>query len=99
MSAAAAAPNVYGQVSGLNTAADWETWTSADLVESIGHSIEAFGPDRLLFGSDRPVANLAGDYDKVWTETGRALDALGVSAEDRAAILGGIATALYSIDA
>ena len=75
LSAAAAAPNVYAKVSGLNTAADLERWTGDDLVESIGHAIEVFGPDRLLFGSDWPVATLAGDYHKVWTETLRALDA------------------------
>jgi len=43
------------------------------------------------------VAILAGDYAKVWVETNKALDDLGVSAIDRAAILGGNAAALYSI--
>jgi L-fuconolactonase len=96
--AAAQRPNVHAKVSGLNTSADWETWTGSDLEESIGFALEVFGPERLLFGSDWPVAILAGDYAKVWTETGRALDSLGVSGKDRAAVLGNNAAAMYSIE-
>ena len=99
MAAAAAFPNVHAKVSGLNTAADWATWTGHDLVESIGHAIEVFGAGRLLFGSDWPVAILAGDYAKVWAETNHALDDLGVSGADRAAIIGDNAAGLYRIGA
>jgi L-fuconolactonase len=95
--AAAEHPNVSAKVSGLNTAADWEAWTGADLVESIGFALEVFGAERLMFGSDWPVAILAGDYAKVWRETNAALDELGVTEADRAAILGGTATAFYSL--
>jgi L-fuconolactonase len=98
MRAAADAPNVHGKVSGLNTAADFETWTGDDLVESIGFAIEVFGTDRLMFGSDWPVAILAGDYAKVWAETGKALDSLGMSDNDRAKILGDNGAALYRVD-
>ncbi len=98
MTAAAEHPNVYAKISGLNTAADPETWTGADLVESIGHSLEVFGAERLLFGSDWPVAILAGDYAKVWDETNLALDELGVGDAERDAILGGTAAAFYRIE-
>lgn len=97
MSTAAAAPNVAAKVSGLNTAADWESWHAEDLVEAIGHAIDVFGVDRLMFGSDWPVAILAGDYAKVWTETVRALDLLRLTSAERAAILGGTATRIYGI--
>ena len=97
MSAAAEHPNVYAKVSGLNTAAEWETWTAADLVEPIGHALEVFGAERLMFGSDWPVAILAGDYAKVWRETSRALDQLGVGDAGRNAILGGTAAAVYRV--
>ncbi len=97
MRAASEFPNVHAKVSGLNTAADWETWTAADLVEPIGFALEVFGAERLLFGSDWPVAILAGDYAKVWAETNAALDQLGIVGPDRAAILGGNAASLYSI--
>ena len=88
MEAAAAGPNVYAKVSGLNTAANWETWSAADLEEAVGFALEVFGPERLMFGSDWPVAILAGDYAKVWAETGKVLDNLGISATDRARSLG-----------
>ncbi len=97
LSAAAAYPNVAAKISGLNTAADWATWSAADLVEAIGHAIDAFGVERLMFGSDWPVAILAGDYQRVWTETGHALTSLGLSEPERAAILGGTAARIYSI--
>ena len=100
MRAAAAHPNVHAKVSGLNTAvapAEWETWDAGHLLEPVGFALEAFGPNRLLFGSDWPVAVLAGDYAKVWNKTNAVLDNLGVSGTDRAAILGDNAAALYSI--
>lgn len=96
--AAAAFPNVWAKVSGLNTAADWDSWSAQDLVPAIGTAIEAFGPGRLMFGSDWPVAILAGDYAKVWSETNRALDLLGVAGADRAAILGANAARLYRLE-
>lgn len=97
--AAAEYPNVHAKVSGLNTAADWGTWTAADLEEPVGFAVEVFGAGRLMFGSDWPVAILAGDYAKVWRETTAVLDSLGVSDADRAAIIGKNAAALYSIGA
>ena len=84
---AAEHPNVSAKISGLNTAADWQSWTGADLVESIGFALEVFGPQRLMFGSDWPVAVLAGDYAKVWAETNKALDELGVR-PDQAVMIG-----------
>ncbi len=98
MRAAAEHPNVHAKISGLNTAAEWQTWTASDLVESIGFALEVFGAERLMFGSDWPVAILAGDYAKVWRETNAALDELGVEGSDRAAVLGRTATRFYSIE-
>jgi L-fuconolactonase len=98
MRAAAQHPNVMAKVSGLNTAADMERWTGADLVEPIGFALEVFGAQRLMFGSDWPVAILAGDYAKVWRETNVALDALGVSGDARAAILGDNAARVYQVE-
>ncbi|CAN5826427.1 amidohydrolase family protein [soil metagenome] len=98
LQAAAAFPDVHAKISGLNTAADWQTWRAEDLVPVISPAIEAFGVGRLLFGSDWPVAILAGDYDKVWSETNRALDLLGLAASEKSAILGHNAAALYRIE-
>ena len=98
LAAAAAFPNVLAKVSGLNTAtADPERWTGADLVEAIGFAIETFGIERLMVGSDWPVAILAGDYAKVWTETRRVFERLGLSPTERAATEGGNAARVYGI--
>jgi L-fuconolactonase len=97
--AAAEHPNVHAKISGLNTAADWERWSAADLEEPVGIAVEVFGPERLLFGSDWPVAMLAGDYARVWHETNAVLDRLALSDADRLAILGGNAASLYAIGA
>ncbi len=66
-------PNVCGKVSGLNTAADPESWSADDLRPYLDFALEHFGAERLMFGSDWPVAILAGDYLRVKVETERAV--------------------------
>lgn len=61
-------PNVSCKISGLVNEADWQTWMPEDLQPYIQHVIDAFGPDRIMFGSDAPVAYLASTYDR-WVET------------------------------
>jgi L-fuconolactonase len=95
LAAAAKHPNVCAKVSGLNTAADPERWTAADLEPYIDHALACFGAERLMFGGDWPVAILAGDYQKVWDETNRAI--AGLSHDERAAILGGTAVSFYGL--
>ncbi|GAA4490362.1 amidohydrolase family protein [Actinoallomurus oryzae] len=92
---AAECPGVYAKVSGLNTAADPETWTAEDLRPYVDHALGIFGPERLMFGGDWPVATLAGDYAKVWRETGVLLRDLPDT--ERAAVLGGTAARFYGI--
>lgn len=87
--------NVYAKISGLNTAADWETWTSESLKPYIDFAIEAFGVDRLMVGSDWPVCTLAGSYQSVWLETRNALE--GRSKQEVEALLGGTAAHLYRL--
>lgn len=95
MQAAAQYPNVYAKVSGLNTAADWNNWSAADLKPYIDFTFEVFGADRMMFGSDWPVAILAGDYNKVWIETKKALE--GRSQAEIDAVLGGTAAKVYRL--
>ena len=95
LAAAAQYPNVYAKISGLNTAADWASWSAADLKPYIDFAIEKFGAGRLMFGSDWPVAILAGDYAKVWAETNKAL--AGRPQAEIKAVLGGAAAAAYRI--
>ena len=68
----AQAENVAAKVSGLITEADWTQWTVADLAPYVRIALAAFGPQRLMFGSDWPVCLLAGDYDR-WLNTAREL--------------------------
>jgi L-fuconolactonase len=58
-------PNVYCKLSGLVTEADWHQWTPADFKPYLDTVFEAFGVDRLMFGSDWPVCLLAADYRQV----------------------------------
>lgn len=92
---AAAHPNVYAKLSGLNTAADPQTWTAKDLQPYVDRAFELFGPQRLMYGGDWPVAILAGDYAKVWHETNLALAHLDQTDRDR--VLGVTATEFYRL--
>ena len=44
------------------TEADWQHWQPADFQPYLDVVFEAFGPNRVLFGSDWPVCNVAGGY-------------------------------------
>lgn len=55
-------PNVSCKVSGLITEAKWKEWSPADFYPYLDVIFEAFGTDRLLFGSDWPVMLLSGIY-------------------------------------
>lgn len=61
-------PNVCCKLSGLVTEADWQTWKPADLQPYVDHALAAFGPERLMFGSDWPVSKLATGYAR-WLQT------------------------------
>src|SRR6266581_2613698 len=65
-------PNVACKISGMVTEADHAGWRPADLEPFINVVLEAFGEERVLFGSDWPVALLASPYRR-WYETLEAL--------------------------
>ena len=87
--------NVTCKLSGLVTEADWTQWTVDGLRRYVDLVLEAFGPHRLMFGSDWPVCLLATTYDR-WVSTVDDLIA-GLSAGERAAVEGGTARRLYDI--
>jgi L-fuconolactonase len=88
-------PNVWCKVSGLVTEADWVGWQPSDLAPYVGVALEAFGPSRLIFGSDWPVCLLAAPYGRV-VSVARALTE-GLSAPERDAVFGGAATSAYAL--
>jgi L-fuconolactonase len=57
--------NVYCKLSGMVTEADWKSWTPDQFTPYIETVVEAFGIERVLFGSDWPVCLVAGSYTKV----------------------------------
>jgi L-fuconolactonase len=58
--------NVYCKVSGMVTEADWQSWTQKGLREYFDVVVRAFGPERILAGSDWPVCLVACGYKRWW---------------------------------
>lgn len=94
--AASKLPNVYCKLSGMVTEADWEKWTPADLKPYVETALEAFGPDRCMYGSDWPVCELAASYQQVFHALKETLGPL--SETENAAIFGGTAARFYQLD-
>ena len=57
--------NVYCKISGMVTEADWKNWKQDDFIPYIDVVIEAFGPNRIMYGSDWPVCLLAASYEEM----------------------------------
>jgi L-fuconolactonase len=89
-------PNVTCKVSGMVTEADWQLWRPADLWPYMDIVFEAFGPERIIFGSDWPVCTVAGAYDEVAEVVESYVDYL--SEDERAAIWGGTAAEFYGLE-
>ncbi len=89
--------NVTCKLSGMVTEADFHTWSPAQLQPYFDTVLEAFGPERLMFGSDWPVLTVACGYAR-WVETVDAWLA-PLSHKERAAIQGETAARIYSLSA
>ena len=88
--------NVTCKLSGMATEANWAEWTSDQLRPYMEVALDAFGPDRLMFGSDWPVARLAVDY-MPWVSLCREFIS-SLSTDEREAIEGGNAIRVYRLD-
>ena len=88
-------PNVFIKLSGMVTEADWHHWEKKDFVPYIETVLNAFGPTRIMFGSDWPVCLLAASYERV-ISMARDFTAT-LSVEEQAAIMGGTAAQFYSL--
>ncbi len=84
------------KVAGLAEAAG-PGWTVERLKPFFGQLLEAFGPERLLFGSNWPVIDLVGDYRAWWDTLHRLMEAFGLDGQARRAVLGGTAARVYRI--
>ncbi len=88
-------PNCCCKVSGLVTEADWTNWKAADFKPYLDVIAEAFGMNRLMYGSDWPVCLLAGSYERV---LGLAVDfAKQFNQADQGRFFGGNAAKFYCV--
>ncbi|MFW6387819.1 MAG: amidohydrolase family protein [bacterium] len=88
-------PHVYCKLSGMVTEANWSTWTPETLHPYLEVCLEAFGPSRLMIGSDWPVCTMAGSYESVMTAVMRYVRTLSPDAQ--ADILGNTCARFYSL--
>lgn len=58
-------PNVWCKLSGMVTEADLKSWTQEDFIPYMSVILDAFGPDKVMLGSDWPVCTLGGTYQEV----------------------------------
>jgi L-fucono-1,5-lactonase len=87
--------NVYCKLSGLLTEGDWQHWSEHQLTAYWEVILHAFGPRRIMFGSDWPVCLLAASY-RSWYELCRRFTS-ALSEEDQARIFGGTAIEAYRL--
>ncbi|MEU1404912.1 amidohydrolase family protein [Streptomyces sp. NPDC005728] len=93
--ALAALPNTVAKLSGLVTEAAPGSWTTDDLRPYADTALEAFGPDRLMFGSDWPVCTLSAAYEQVH-DIARELTS-GLGAAEHTALYEGTAQRVYDL--
>lgn len=88
-------PNAWCKVSGLVTEARWTGWRPEDFRPYLDVVLEAFGPERLMFGSDWPVCLLAGEYEAVLALAEDYFRQL--NSGERAGLFGGNAATFYGL--
>lgn len=57
-------PNVVCKISGIVARVKWGNWEPADLAPTVNHCLDAFGPDRVIFGGDWPVCTMGASYSE-----------------------------------
>lgn len=87
--------NLYCKISGMVTEANWGFWTEAQLQPYFETVLDAFGAERLMFGSDWPVLGLASTYSTWLAIVKRAIS--GLSHQNRQRILAGTAVEAYGL--
>ncbi|MEV6443550.1 amidohydrolase family protein [Amycolatopsis sp. NPDC051716] len=97
VAALAARENVVCKLSGLVTEADWSGWEVGHLRRYVDQVLDVFGPERLLFGSDWPVCELAASYELV-LDAAIALTG-SLSDAERLAVFEENARTTYGLDA
>lgn len=89
-------PHVYCKLSGMITEADWTRWTVDDLRPYVETTLDIFGVDRVMYGSDWPVCLLAGSYGAVKGALEETLPPL--TGDERDKVFGGNAMTFYQLE-
>lgn len=89
-------PNVHCKVSGMVTEANWLHWEKADFRPYLDVVFEAFGTERIMYGSDWPVCLVAGEYEGA---KGILTDYLTMFSDDEVRdVMGNNAGRFYNLD-
>ena len=88
-------PNVYCKLSGLLTEAKWKEWSAGDFYPYLDVVFEAFGTNRLMFGSDWPVMLLSGMYVQWKSLLEKYMENLPL--DEKELVLGENAVAFYNL--
>ncbi len=95
MAAMATFPNIFCKLSGMVTEASWSNWKRDDFYPYLDEVLEAFGPSRVIYGSDWPVCLVAASYAEQFDIVRSYISQL--SEAEQKAILGGNAIAFYGL--
>ncbi len=87
--------NVFCKFSGLVTEADWQNWKASDFKPYLETALEAFGPKRIMYGSDWPVCQVAAAYEQQLEIIKQFIDPLSPS--EKKAIMGENAVRYYHL--
>jgi L-fuconolactonase len=88
-------PNVYCKLSGLFTEAKWKEWSPADFYPYLDVVFDAFGADRLMFGSDWPVILVSGMYVQWKSLLEKYMEKIDIA--ERAAVFSNNAIRFYNL--
>jgi L-fuconolactonase len=87
--------NVFCKISGMVTEAGWKQWKKEDFTPYIDTVVEAFGTDRIMYGSDWPVCKVAASYSQMLEIVSQYFSRFSVT--EQAAFFGGNASSFYHL--
>lgn len=95
MAALSTFPNISCKLSGMVTEANWKNWSYQQIEPFMDEVFEAFGPDRIMYGSDWPVCLVAGSYDDQFSVVMKYISRLSDS--EKRKVLGENAKRFYNL--
>jgi L-fuconolactonase len=87
--------NINCKISGMVTEADWQNWQKEDFTKYLDVVVEAFGTNRIMYGSDWPVCTLAANYEQQFNIVEEYFSSFSKSEQDL--FFGGNAINFYNL--